>query len=130
MDEYYVAQSPTTDPGEYGDLLADLPSDLAAIAEVTQGLIYHYMAGRAFYGWVPPTARLCEVNTRTLHDILATLLAKDDRPLTVARAYRDRVIGCCRDFSLLACACHPAPSRPGGAVAVWLCQLLLAWLLG
>jgi hypothetical protein len=104
MCEYYVAQSPTTDPGEYADFLADMPSDLADIAEVTQGLIYHYTAGRYFYGWVPPAARLPEINTRTLHDILATVLAKDDRPLTAARAYSDRLLGCCRDFSLLACA--------------------------
>jgi len=31
-------------------------------------------------------------------------LEKDDRPLTEARAYEDRLVGCCRDFSLLACA--------------------------
>jgi len=112
MYEYYVAQSPTTDPGEYGELLADLPSDLAAIAEVTQGLIYHYTAGQFFYGWVPPTARLPEANTRTLHNILATLMTKDDHPLTVSRAYSDRIIGCCRDFSLLACAILRHQGRP------------------
>lgn len=104
MHEYYVAQSPTTDAGEYAELLANMPTDLAAIATVAQGLIYHYVAGRHFYGWVPPTTRLPEANTRTLHNILAALVAKDDRPLTAARAYSDRVIGCCRDFSLVACA--------------------------
>ncbi len=104
MHEYYASHSPTTDPGEYAALLADMPTDLAAIAEVTQGLIYHYTAGHFLYGWTPPAERLPEVNTRSLRNILATLVAKDDRPLTTPRAYGDRVIGCCRDFSLLACA--------------------------
>ena len=76
MDEYYVAQSPTTDPGEYGDFLAGIPRDLAEIAKVTQGLIYHYIAGPLFYGWDTPTARLPELNTRTLHNMLETLYQK------------------------------------------------------
>jgi hypothetical protein len=104
MHNYYIAQSPTTDPGEFDDLLTGIPIDQSAIVEVVQGLIYHYMAGHYFYGWVPPQDRLSEANTRTVRNILATLMMKDDRPLTASRAYSDRVIGCCRDFSLLACA--------------------------
>lgn len=112
MNDYYCAQSPTTDPGSYADFLADLPSDVAGIAHITQGLIYHYTTGRYFYDWVPPPLRLREINMRTLHAILATLVAKDDRPLTVPRAYPDRVVGCCRDFSLLACAILRYQGRP------------------
>ena len=103
-DKYYIDQSPTTDPGAYTYLLDGLPTDLAGIVCVTQGLFYHYMADQHTYGWVPPQARIGEINTRTLQKILATLLAKDDRPLTEARAYENRLVGCCRDFSLLACA--------------------------
>ena len=100
----YTLQSPTTDPGELGSLFADLPTDLAGIAQVAQGLIYHYMAGPYIYGWNPPKERLAEINTRHLNRILASLLEKDARPLTEPRAMEERFIGCCRDFSLLACA--------------------------
>ncbi len=104
MSDYYIAQSPTSDPGRYGDLFNSLSPDLMGIAQVTQGLVYHYFADQYQYGWQPPQERLPEINTRTVEKILAALLEKDDRPLTVARQYEDRVVGCCRDFSLLACA--------------------------
>lgn len=104
MSDYYRSQSPTSDPGAYGDLFDALPTDLAGIAQVTQGLVYHYFADQHWLGWQPPQERLPEINTRTMQQIVATLLAKDDRPLTVARRNEDRMVGCCRDFSLLACA--------------------------
>lgn len=104
MSDYYKGQSPTSDPGAYGYLFDQLPTDLAGIAQVTQGLVYHYFADQYQYGWAPPKERLPEINTRTGERILAALLAKDNRPLTAARTYENRLIGCCRDFSLLACA--------------------------
>lgn len=104
MANYYRAQSATSDPKQYAYLFDGLPTDLAGIAQVTQGLIYHYMAGPYIYGWEPPPARFREINTRTMANILAALLAKDARPLTEPRPFADRLIGCCRDFSLLACA--------------------------
>lgn len=104
MSDYYIAQSPTSDPGRYGYLFNGLPTDLLGIAQVTQGLVYHYFADQHQLGWVPPKERLLEINTRTMTHILSTLLAKDERPLTVARSYENRLVGCCRDFSLLACA--------------------------
>jgi len=104
MSQFYATHSPTTAPGDYAYLLDNLPTDLAGIAQVTQGLVYHYMADQHTYGWAPPKERLPEINTRTMSHILPCLLEKDDRPLTAARTYENRLIGCCRDFSLLACA--------------------------
>ncbi len=104
MSEQYITQSPTSDPGRYSYLFDELPTDLTGIAQVTQGLIYHYFADQHYLGWVPPKDRLPEINTRTMQRMLAALLEKDDRPLTAARAYETRLVGCCRDFSLLACA--------------------------
>ncbi len=104
MSNYYITQSPTSNPGEYSYLFDDLPTDLAGIARVTQGLVYHYFADQYTLGWQPPQERLPEINTRTVEKILAALLEKDNRPLTVARQYEDRLVGCCRDFALLACA--------------------------
>ena len=104
MSDYYIAQSPTSDPGCYDYLFNGLPTDLLGIAQVTQGLVYHYFADQYQLGWVPPKERLPEINTRTMAHILAALLTKDDRSLTVARRNENRLVGCCRDFSLLACA--------------------------
>jgi len=104
MAEYYVEQSATSDPKEYNYLFDNLPTDLAGIAQVTQGLVYHYMAGPYIYGWIPPKERTVEINTRSMECSLATLLAKDERPLSEPRNFEQRLIGCCRDFSLLACA--------------------------
>lgn len=112
MPDFYKPQSPTSDPGEYAYLFDDLPTDLLGIAQVTQGLIYHYMADQHTYGWVPPQDRLPEINTRTMEEMLAALLAKDDRPLTAARTYEERLVGCCRDFSLIACAILRHQGRP------------------
>jgi hypothetical protein len=104
MPDYYSSHSPTSDPSQYSCLLVDLPTDLAGIAQVTQGLVYHYFADQHVYSWVPPQERLPEINTRSMEQILAALLAKDPRPLTAAHSYERRLVGCCRDFSLLACA--------------------------
>ncbi|MCB9137715.1 MAG: transglutaminase domain-containing protein [Caldilineaceae bacterium] len=104
MSAYYATHSSTTDPGAYASLLDGLPADLAGIARVSQGLVYHYFGDEQFYGWKPPAARLAEINSRTIARILATLPEKDNRPLTEPRAYADRMVGCCRDFSLIACA--------------------------
>lgn len=104
MSSYYISQSPTSNPGAYAHLFDNLPTELGCIALVTQGLVYHYFADQQYYGWEPPQERLPEINTRNMERILATLLEKDERPLTKSRAYANRLVGCCRDFSLLACA--------------------------
>lgn len=109
---FYQSQSATSDPGPYAYLFDGLPTDMAGIAEVVQGLVYHYFGDEAQYGWKPPAERLPEINSRTMQQILATLLAKDERPLTEPRAYENRVVGCCRDFSLLACAILRHQGRP------------------
>ncbi|MCB0183552.1 MAG: transglutaminase domain-containing protein, partial [Caldilineaceae bacterium] len=108
----YTTQSPTSDPGAYAYLFDDLPTDLLGIAQVTQGLIYHYFADQYTLGWQPPSFRLPEINTRTMEKILAALLEKDERPLTAARRNDDRLVGCCRDFALLACAILRHQGRP------------------
>ena len=112
MPEFYTAQSPTSDPGRYAYLFDGLPADLDGISKLTQGLVYHYMADQHTFGWVPPQERLPEINTRTVQNILAALVTRDDRPLTTARAYEDRLVGCCRDFALLACAMLRHQGRP------------------
>lgn len=112
MPDYYTSQSRTSDPGKHSYLLDALPTDLAGISQIIEGLIYHYFAGQRLYGWVPPKERLSEINTRSMERMLATLLEKDKRPLTAERTYEDRLIGCCRDFALIACAVFRHQGKP------------------
>jgi hypothetical protein len=102
--EYYTTHSRISTPGPYAFLFDDVPHDLAGIARVTQGLVYHFAAGPAIFGYCPPPERMQETNTRYMELILARLLQMGNRPLGEERAFEHRLVGCCRDNALLACA--------------------------
>jgi hypothetical protein len=101
---FYATHGPITDPGDAGALLAGLPTDLRALTRVVQGLIYHYFADEPLFGWRPPGERLAEIDTRHVSAMLARLRALDARPLTEPRPPERRLLGCCRDFTVLLCA--------------------------
>lgn len=104
MLDYYASQGPITDPGAERAAFAGLPGDLPALTRIVQGLVYHYFADEHVLGWTPPKARMPEIDARTVPAMLARLRALDDRPLTEPRPPERRILGCCRDFSVLLCA--------------------------
>jgi transglutaminase-like putative cysteine protease len=86
---------------------------------VVQGLVIHYREGERF-GYAIPEERLPEVDTRYAQRMLARILAMDNSPLTEQRPPERRLVGCCRDFTVLflALARHvgvPARARVGFA---------------
>jgi hypothetical protein len=99
--DYYVSQSKTTDPGEYAHLFDEMPDSVEGISEMVSNLIYHYFGDKHVYGWEIPQERLCEIDSRDVSTMLSLLLSYDNRPLTEARDPKNRVMGCCRDFSTL-----------------------------
>ncbi len=100
---YYAAPGLMTDPGEHGDRLAGLPGDIDALCAVVQGLLLHiFWAER--YGVSLSEERKQEVSIRQVAAMLARIREVDDRPLTVARPPDRRLVGNCRDFSVLLCA--------------------------
>src|SRR5579875_1442498 len=110
----YAAQSPVSDPGRFAYLFDDLPSDPAGVSAVAQGLVYHYFADEPEFGYSPPKARMAEADTRYMEAMLGRLIEMDDRPLSEPRTYDKRLVGCCRDFSLIACSIlrhHGVPAR-------------------
>jgi hypothetical protein len=114
MLDYYASHGPITDPGAEAAAFDGLPADLPALARIVQGLVFHYMADAPLFGWTPPKERLGEIDSRTLPAILARLRALDGRPLTEARPPERRILGCCRDFTVLLCAMarhHGIPVR-------------------
>jgi hypothetical protein len=97
--DYYTHHSPITDPGPYAAMLADLPSDLPALVEMVQGLLYHF-AWQKSYGVTLPKARHQEMHLRTMPDMLERLLGMNDAPLTVTRPPEQRLVSLCRDFAV------------------------------
>lgn len=100
----YSTQSAASDPGSYADLLNGLPLEPEALCRTVQGLVHHYVAGKLMFGHQPPPERVREVDSRSLARMLGRLVELDSRALSEVRRYEDRIVGCCRDFALLACA--------------------------
>ena len=112
--DFYRRQSRMSDPGPHAAELGALPRDLASLARVAQGLILHeHWAGA--YGQALSDARRSEVHLRSISAMLDRIFAHDPRPLSQARALEDRLIGNCRDFTLLTVAALRAHGQPARA---------------
>ena len=114
--DYYRQQSPISDPGDCAGLYDRLPDDIAGICLAAQGLIVHYAAPAQR----PTPERLSEIDCRYMTAMLKRILELDDRPLTEARPVEKRLVGCCRDISVLVVSIlrHkgiPARARYGAA---------------
>jgi hypothetical protein len=116
MMQRYREQTRFSDPGRLGHLLDDLPDEVPALLATVRNLVVHYRAaGITFTG-----DRLAEVDTRWLSRMLELDQGRFPMPLTEPRPQRQRIVGCCRDFTLLTVAAlrHrgvPARSRVGFA---------------
>ncbi len=100
---YYAQPGLMTDPKEHAVLFDGLPRDTRALVRVVQGLLIHvFWAER--YGLNLTKERQDEVQLRTTAQKLARLLQLDDGPLTQERSLEKRLVGNCRDFTVLLCA--------------------------
>lgn len=95
--DFYSQHSPFTNPDDYAKLYNTIPDDIQSICRAVQGLLVHYVAD----GYQPPSDRLREIDTRYTKGILARILELDDQPLTTPRSIEKRLVGCCRDYSVL-----------------------------
>jgi hypothetical protein len=116
----WAAQSPVSDPGDLADRLDTVPDDLPAIWDAARQLVFHYRGDGdwAEHGIAPE--RIAEIDTRYADAMLNRLFEMKDAPLTETRQPRERLVGCCRDFTVLflAIARHkgiPARARVGFA---------------
>jgi hypothetical protein len=93
----YAIQTRFSDPGVHAGLFDALPDDVADIAAVVRNLLIHYRGGGIeFTG-----ERLAEIDNRWVSAILATDQKRNGTALAVPREPVDRVVGCCRDYTLL-----------------------------
>ena len=123
----YAAQSPVTDPGELGNRLDTVPGDLAALQRAARQLVFHYRGDGDFAENNIAAERIAEIDTRYADSMLSRIFALHDVSLASERLPHQRLVGCCRDFTVLflAMARHkgmPARARVGFAtyfVAGW-----------
>jgi hypothetical protein len=98
--DFYLRPGQMTSPGQYAALIEDLPRDIAALAAVGQGLLVHeFMA--ADYGAPLSETDRASVHTRPAAQLLAQIVARDDRPLQIAREPAGRLAANCRHFTVL-----------------------------
>jgi hypothetical protein len=132
--EFYVRQSPITNPAKRAHLLADLPRDVRELCQVVQGLMVHiYWAER--YGLTLSPERKQDVELRKVALMLEQIEAMEPQSLTNMRPLEKRIVGTCRDFSILLCSILrfqgiPARARCGFATYFlpnhyedhWICE--------
>jgi hypothetical protein len=100
---YYASSGLMTDPQEYAHLFNGLPTEIPELVKVVQGLMLHiFWAER--YGLKLSEERKQEVQMRFVAPQLARILELDNRPLTAARPLEKKLVGNCRDFSVMLCA--------------------------
>lgn len=126
--DFYLAQSAFSDPGAQGGWLDGMGgTDVAALREASAGLVFHYRAHGDIADHGFAAERMAEINLRYADAMFARLRELKPAVPGAERAVTERLVGCCRDFTLLfvAMARHhgiPARSRVGFArylVAGW-----------
>jgi hypothetical protein len=110
----HTRQTRFSDPGRHLARIQALPDDVAGISAAVRNLVVHYRAS----GLEFPPERLAEIDNRWVETMLDSL--GDDGPLDVPRPASERIVGCCRDFTLLTVSALrakgiPARSRIGFA---------------
>lgn len=98
---YYSSQSPFSDPGELVGAYDGLPADAGALARIVRDLLIHRTESGQWGVPVAEDRMRNDAETRYVDGILRLITERDARPLTCPRAYGDRFVGICRDFTLL-----------------------------
>lgn len=101
--QYYAQPGIMTSPGEFAPCLDGLPTGIPELVKVVQGLMVHvFWAER--YGLQLDDSRRDEVQLRTVSQKISRLFELDNRPLAVARPLERKLVGNCRDFTVMLCA--------------------------
>lgn len=104
-----------TDVGRHAEAVAALPDDLDALVAVVQGLLVHVHLAEDVYGVAVEADAEAAVHERRVAAILDRVRAIDDAPLAVARPAERRVLGNCRQVTVLLTALLRAKGRPARA---------------
>jgi hypothetical protein len=111
---YFAQPGPTTQLGEYADLLAELPSDPEELARVVRGLLIH-QGLVAPAGLELPAERFTDRERVGASSIVRRVLRLDPSPLRSERPPENRMVGYCYHFAVLHCAFLRAKGVPARA---------------
>lgn len=114
MLDFYREPGPMTSAGEYTEVLNSLPADSERLAAVIQGLLLHEHWAPT-YGQVLSDERRSDTHNRSAATILERVCAVDGRPLGEPRPLEARIVGTCRNFTLLMVAIMRARGVPARA---------------
>ena len=101
--QFYATQGIVTDPGEHGVHFNGLPNDIPSLCKIVQGLILHMHWAEGYGVKLSQERRDGESNLRSVSHQLKRILGLDDSPLTRTRSLEKKIIGNCRDFSVVLC---------------------------
>jgi hypothetical protein len=97
---FFSRQGAMSDPGPYAHLYNNLPTDIADLCKVVQGTTIHVFWAQR-YGLELTDERRSEVQLRAVPRRLARMIELDDCPLATPRPLDRKLVGNCRDFSLM-----------------------------
>src|SRR5262245_3051996 len=133
--DFYSQSAAMTAGREHSPRLKELPGDVAALVPIVQGQLLHEHVATHAYGVELSDERRRESHIRPVEQRLDRLRLQDERPLSVARPVNERLVGTCRDFTLMLVAMLrtkgiPARARcgfgayfnPGQLVDHWVCE--------
>ncbi len=98
---FWAEHGAVTDPGKYAGLNREVPGSLAAMRAAARRLVFHYRADGDFAANGIGADRIAEIDTRYASDMLRRLVSLADQPLAEPRTPSQRLVGCCRDFTVL-----------------------------
>lgn len=118
--EAWSSQSRVTDPRTAGEFLDDLPKDLEGLRRISQQLVAHYFESTDGAVSGLGGERAGDVDSRYAEAMFRRLLQRGGPDLLRPRPQGERLLGCCRDFTVLfvSMARHlgiPARARVGYA---------------
>jgi hypothetical protein len=97
---YFTQHGTISNPGAYTSLFENLPTSIPDLVKLVQGVTIHVFWTER-YGFKVPPERMAELQLRTMEKRLARTLELDPRPLTEPRTIEKKLLGNCRDHSLL-----------------------------
>lgn len=98
--EYYNQPGIISNPEAYAPAFAGLPDQIDELVRVVQGTTIHVFWTER-YGLKLPPERMAELQLRSMPRRLERMLELDSRPLSEPRDLDKKIVGNCRDHSLL-----------------------------
>ena len=111
---FYTSLVAIPSGSKYASTFNELPSDVASLARVVQGLLLHEHAAPA-YGVALSDERRGESHIRSVERMLDRLLVRNSQPLAITRPVDARLVGVCRHFTVLLVAMLRAQGVPARA---------------